>query len=286
MINGIAWPIIDKKLIEFINEDSHGIDLSSHLIPNKVVTAKLKAKDIGILAGILIFQRLFKLLDVECKIFFEDGSKIKNNDIIAEVTGMADQILIGERIGLNLLSRMSGIATLTTEYLNAIKSVNSKTKIAATRKTLPGLRLFDKLAVIIAGADTHRFSLQDCIMLKDNHLSLFDSIETAITHSKKLASFSHKIEVECSTVEMAESAIVSGADIIMLDNFDIENAKRTINFLKDKYSDKKYYIELSGNITLENISNYAKVGADIISSGAITHSVKAFDFSLKFGNKL
>lgn len=282
MINGIVWPIIDKKLLEFIDEDSHGFDLSGHLIPNKIVTAKLKAKDNGILAGIMIFQRLFALLDVECTLFFEDGSKIKNNDIIAEIKGMADQILIGERIGLNLLSRMSGIASLATKYINEIKRVNSKTRIAATRKTLPGLRLFDKLAVITAGADTHRFSLQDCIMLKDNHLSLFDSIETAVTNSRKNASFSHKIEVECSTIEMAESAIAAGADIIMLDNFNIETAKNAIKKLKEKHIDKKFSIEISGNITLENIADYANIGADIISTGAITHSVEAIDFSLKF----
>ncbi len=269
---------IDSIIINAIREDINYIDVTTdYLIPeDSVSTAKYVAKDSGILCGIEIALRVFTLLDdkTEFDIKLQDGERVKNGDIIATITGKTKVLLKGERTALNLLQHLSGIATMTNRLVKLVEGTNAS--IADTRKTLPGLRSLQKYAVTVGGGKNHRYNLSDCAMLKDTHLDAYGSITNAVKALREKLGHTVMIEVETGNLNEVEEALNCGADIIMLDNMDIEAMSKAVKIVSGKAK-----IEASGNVTEETIVSIAKTGVDIISVGAITHSVKAFDISMK-----
>ncbi len=278
----LPYELLFQKFLEWIKEDIPFFDITSEIIDeNKKCRAIILAKKSGIVAGVRIISKFYEKLGIKVKVLKDEGSRVKKGDIILEIIGNARKILMTERVILNLLSHMSGIATVTRDIVEKAKKVNPKIIIAATRKTLPGLRLLEKYAVKIGGGDTHRMSLTDMILIKDNHLKIIGDVEKAIRMAKKLASFTKKIEIEVSSLEDAIKAAKSGADIIMLDNMTPNEVKEVIETLKKLGLRKRVLIEASGGITPENIEEYAKTGVDIISLGYLTHSAPALDISLE-----
>lgn len=278
--------IVEEKLKQILADDiGQGDVTGAAIIPaNSTVKAEVIAKEEGVVAGIeeATFLMEYLGLDVEAKV--ADGEKIKNKQVLMQISGDARTILAGERTMLNLLSRMSGIATKTRMLIVNLEKANANLKIAATRKSAPGLLYFDKKAVIIGGGDPHRLHLDDMILIKDNHLVIVGSVEEAVKRAKANASFAKKIEVEVTTVEDALKAAKAGADIVMFDNFSPKQAKAAGKALS-KAGFEKVLLEVSGGITGENILDYAQADVDIISMGELTHSVKALDISLEIVKK-
>lgn len=278
--------LVEEKLMQLLAEDVGQGDVTSAAIisANTEVTAEVLAKQAGVVAGLEEAVILSECLGLEAKAKVADGSKIKNKQVLLELRGNAQTILVAERTMLNLLSRMSGIATKTRALTDQLTKSGLKAKIAATRKTDPGLLYFDKKAVVVGGGDPHRLHLEDMILIKDNHLAIVGSVEQAIKKAKDAGSFTKKIEVEVSTPEDAMIASNAGADIVMLDNFTPKQAKSTLEALR-KAGFNRVLVEVSGGITSENIMDYAKANADIISIGELTHSVKALNTSLEITKK-
>ena len=273
----LNYSIVDTIIKNSLEEDIPYGDITSVSLVTKGSNAKasLIAKEDGIICGLPVFKRVFTILgQVEFISLFEEGSKVKSGDIIGEVKGDALNILMGERVALNLLQKMSGIATLTNKYVNELKGLN--TKILDTRKTTANLRVLEKYSVKIGGGNNHRFSLSDGILIKDNHIGYAGSIKEAIRLTKEKSSFIRKIEVETESKEDVIEALEAGADIIMLDNMSPSQATEMVKLINGRA-----LTECSGNITLDTVRNYALSGVDFISSGELTHSVKAFDISLK-----
>ena len=269
---------IKKELLRFISEDVQNGDITSILLPKNRIKAKIISRESGILAGVKFAGDVFRLKGCNVKTIKKDGTKIKPNQIVLQVSGNARTILSCERTALNLLSRMSGIATQTNFLVSKIRKINKKTNLYSTRKTAPGLRFFDKEAVKIGGGHKHRMSLNDMVMIKDNHLLVANSMENIIKNARKR----HKhVEVEVENQRDAILAANSGATIVMLDNFSPEQIKKTITALKKKKLRNKVKLEASGGINSKNIAAFAKTGADMISVGSITNSVKGLDFSLE-----
>ena len=269
---------IKKELVRFISEDIQSGDITSVLLPKKKIKAKIISRQEGVLAGIRFARDVFYLKGCRVRIIRKDGAKVKPNQIILQVSGDAKSILSCERTVLNLLSRMSGIATQTNVLVSKIRKINRKTKLYSTRKTAPGLRFFDKEAVMIGGGYKHRMSLNDMIMIKDNHLLVTDSIEGIIKNARRR----HKqVEVEVENQNDVILAINYGATIVMLDNFSPAQVKKTITTLQKKKLRNKVKLEASGGINSKNITAYAKTGVDMISVGSITNSVKGLDLSLE-----
>ena len=269
---------IKKELLRFISEDIQGGDITSVLLPKKKIKAKIISRQEGVLAGIKFAGDIFRLKGCSVKIIKKDGAKLKSNQIILQISGNAGTVLSCERTALNLLSRMSGIATQTNFLVSKIRKINTKTKLYSTRKTAPGLRFFDKEAVMIGGGHKHRMSLNDMVMIKDNHLLVTNSMEGIIKNARKR----HKhVEVEVENQRDAILAASSGATIVMLDNFSPVQIKKTITTLQKKKLRNKVKLEASGGINSKNITAYAKTGVDIISVGSITNSVKGLDLSLE-----
>jgi len=269
---------INKELLRFISEDTQGGDITSVLLPKKKIKAKIISRQEGVLAGIKFAGDIFRLKGCSVKIIKKDGAKLKSNQIILQISGNARTVLSCERTALNLLSRMSGIATQTNFLVSKIRKINTKTKLYSTRKTAPGLRFFDKEAVMIGGGHKHRMSLNDMVMIKDNHLLVTNSIEGIIKNARKR----HKhVEVEVENQRDAVLAVNSGATIVMLDNFSPVQIKKTITELQKKKLRNKVKLEASGGINSKNITAYAKTGVDMISVGSITNSVKGLDLSLE-----
>jgi len=269
---------IKKELLRFISEDIQGGDITSVLLPKKKIKAKIISRQEGVLAGVKFAGDIFRLKGCNVKIIKKDGAKLKSNQIILQISGNAGTVLSCERTALNLLSRMSGIATQTNFLVSKIRKINRKTKLYSTRKTAPGLRFFDKEAVMIGGGHKHRMSLNDMVMIKDNHLLVTDSMEGIIKNARKR----HKhVEVEVENQRDAILAANSGATIVMLDNFSPVQIKKTITTLQKKKLRNKVKLEASGGINSKNISAYAKTGVDIISVGSITNSVRGLDLSLE-----
>lgn len=236
-------------------------------------------KEEGIVAGLSIVEKVFSIFDSSLNFikYFDDGSKINFGDIIAKVEGKVNSILTTERTALNFLQRMSGIATSSNKYSEKVK--HTKAKIIDTRKTVPGLRLLDKMAVKFGGCENHRFGLYDMFLIKDNHIEIAGSISKAIQlceEFKKKNNLAFKIEVETKNLDEVKEALTTNVDIIMLDNFSIEEIKKAVNLINGKK-----LIEASGGITFENVDKVAETGVDYISIGALTHSVKALDISLE-----
>ena len=264
-----------KQLVQFLAEDIGKGDITSALLEKKKISVKIISREKAIIAGAAYAKEIFKLKGCKAKIMIKDGSKIRPNQTIMTVTGDADKILTCERTALNIITRMSGIATQTNEL---VKKIPNKTKLYATRKTAPGLRYFDKEAVEIGGGKKHRLRLDEMIMIKDNHIAVENSIVSLIKKAKKRHK---KFEVEVENTKDAVLAANEGASIIMLDNFTPSQIKKTIVILKDKKLRGKVLLEASGGINSKNISAYGKTGVDIISIGSITNSVKGIDVSLE-----
>jgi nicotinate-nucleotide pyrophosphorylase (carboxylating) len=278
--------LVEEKLKQILADDvGQGDVTAAAVIPaNLTVKAEVIAKENGVAAGIQEATFLAEYLGLTVKAKAVDGEKIKNKQVLLQISGDAQTILSAERTLLNLLSRMSGIATKTRALSEQLKKANVKAKIAATRKSAPGLLYFDKKAVAIGSGDPHRLHLDDMVLIKDNHLAIVGSVEEAVKKAKANASFTKKIEVEVTNVEDALKAANAGADIIMLDNFSPKQVKAAGEALrKDGFG--KVLVEVSGGITGENLLEYARLNVDIISVGELTHSVKALDISLEIVKK-
>jgi len=264
-----------KQLSQFLAEDIGKGDITSALLTKKKISAKIISREKGIIAGSKYAKEIFKLKGCEVKILIKDGSKIKPNQTIMKITGNASKILTCERTALNIITRMSGIATQTNQL---VKKIPNKTKLYATRKTAPGLRYFDKEAVETGGGKKHRLRLDEMVMIKDNHIAIEKSLLSLIKKTKKKYK---RFEVEVENTQDAVLAAQEGATIIMLDNFSPIQIIKTIKILKNKKLRKKVLLEASGGINSKNISKYGKTGVDIISIGSITNSVKGIDVSLE-----
>jgi len=267
-----------KELLRFLSEDIRSGDITSALLTKKKITAKIISRQRGVIAGIKFTKNLFQLKGCTVKAFVKDGAKIKPNQKILQVSGSTQSVLSCERTALNLLSRMSGIATQTSFLVSKIRKVSKKTNLYSTRKTAPGLRVFDKEAVKIGGGHKHRIALDEMIMIKDNHLVLCTSMEDIIKQAQKKRK---RIEIEVENQKDALLASKMGASIIMLDNFTPTEIKRTIAVLRRKKMRNKVKLEASGGISSKNIIAYARTGVDMISVGSITNSVTGLDLSLE-----
>ena len=266
-----------KELLRFLSEDIRSGDITTALLTKKKIVARIISRQQGVIAGIKFAKNLFQLKGCTVKAFVKDGTKVKPNQKIFQVSGNTQSVLSCERTALNLLSRMSGIATQTSFLVSKIRKVNKKTNLYSTRKTAPGLRIFDKEAVKIGGGHKHRMTLDEMIMIKDNHLALCNSMEDIIKQAQKKRKC---VEIEVENQKDALLAAKMGASIIMLDNFTPTKIKRTITALRKKKMRNKVKLEASGGITSKNIIAYARTGVDMISVGSITNSVTGLDLSL------
>jgi nicotinate-nucleotide pyrophosphorylase (carboxylating) len=264
-----------KQLSQFLAEDIGKGDITSNLLPKKKISVKIISRENAIVAGVSYAKEIFRLKGCSSRILKKDGSKVKPNQAIMIISGNAGNILTCERTALNLLTRMSGIATQTNEL---VKKIPKRTKLYATRKTAPGLRYFDKEAVEIGGGKKHRLTLDEMVMIKDNHIAIGESLLSLIKKTKKKYK---KFEVEVENTADAVLAAKEGATIIMLDNFTPAQIKKTIQTLKNQKLRNKVLLEASGGITSKNISKYGQTEVDIISVGSITNSVKGIDMSLE-----
>ena len=273
---------VDNVLLNALQEDIGSGDVTtSALVPEDHSSgAVLIAKDNFIVAGLPFAERVFHLVDSRLKFrsLKKEGSRVRPRDVIAEIKGNTAGLLKAERTALNLLQRLSGIATLTNEYVQAIKG--TKADIADTRKTVPGLRFFDKYAVRTGGGKNHRFGLFDGILIKDNHISAVGGIGKAVKLARLNIHHLLKIEVEVKNISEAREALKAGADVIMLDNMPPDRIKKAVNLIRE--GKKDVIIEASGNIDLDNVRSVAETGVDLISVGSITHSAPAADISMRF----
>jgi nicotinate-nucleotide pyrophosphorylase (carboxylating) len=264
------------ELERFIEEDIGYNDVSCGIIPDCKVLAEVVTNENGIAAGLAEATQIFEYFDVFAPTDFTDGDFIKENDVIFALDGGARSILRAERLALNFLGRMSGIATLTRMY---VERANGP-RIACTRKTTPGFRKFEKKAVMAGGGDPHRFNLSDAVIIKDNHIAVV-GLENAVIDAKKTASFIQKIEVEVENADSALKAAELGVDVIMFDNMPPDEIGNAVKKLKEKGLRDNVLLEASGGISLENVVRYAKTGVDVISVGALTHSSNWLDVSLR-----
>ena len=278
-MNSITMQLHADKLIRMaLEEDITSEDVSTNAVmPTNVKgTVDLIAKEDGVIAGMDVYARVFKLLDesMEIEMFCQDGDEVKKGDLMAKVTGDIRVLLSGERVALNYLQRMSGIATYTRSVVKLLEG--SGVTLLDTRKTTPNCRVFEKYAVRVGGGCNHRYNLSDGVLLKDNHIGAAGSITKAIQMAKAYAPFVRKIEIETETLEQVAEAVEAGADIIMLDNMTPEVMKQAVALI-----DGRAQTECSGNITKENIARIREIGVDFVSSGALTHSAPILDISMK-----
>ncbi|NSE34295.1 carboxylating nicotinate-nucleotide diphosphorylase [Faecalicatena fissicatena] len=278
-MNSITMKMQADQLIRMaLQEDITSEDVSTNAVmPTEVKgTVDLIAKEDGIIAGLDVYARVFQMLDEKTEIDFKckDGDEVKKGELMATVTGDIRVLLSGERVALNYLQRMSGIATYTRQVAKLLEG--SKVTLLDTRKTTPNCRVFEKYAVRVGGGCNHRYNLSDGVLLKDNHIGAAGSITKAITMAKEYAPFVRKIEIEVETLEQVKEAVEAGADIIMLDNMTPEVMKQAVELI-----DGRAQTECSGNITKENIARIREIGVDFVSSGALTHSAPILDISMK-----
>ena len=279
MLNGVTMKVnVDDYIINALKEDITSEDVSTNAVmpEDKQGRAELICKESGILCGLDVFIRTFKLLDETSRFEteYKDGDRVEKGTLIGVVWGDVKALLSGERTALNYLQRMSGIATITREYVNELEGY--KTVLLDTRKTTPNMRPFEKHAVKVGGATNHRYNLSDGVLLKDNHIGAAGSVTNAIKMAKEYAPFVRKIEVETETLSQVQEAIDAGADIIMLDNMDNETMRKAVEMINGKAE-----TECSGNVTKERLKEIAEIGVDFVSCGALTHSARILDFSLK-----
>ena len=278
-MNSITMKMQADQLIRMaLQEDITSEDVSTNAVmPTEAKgTVDLIAKEDGIIAGLDVYARVFQMLDEKTEIDFKckDGDEVKKGELMATLTGDIRVLLSGERVALNYLQRMSGIATYTRQVAKLLEG--SKVTLLDTRKTTPNCRVFEKYAVRVGGGCNHRYNLSDGVLLKDNHIGAAGSITKAITMAKEYAPFVRKIEIEVETLEQVKEAVEAGADIIMLDNMTPEVMKQAVELI-----DGRAQTECSGNITKENIARIREIGVDFVSSGALTHSAPILDISMK-----
>ena len=278
-MNSITMKMQADQLIRMaLQEDITSEDVSTNAVmPTEVKgTVDLIAKEDGIIAGLDVYARVFQMLDEKTEIDFKckDGDEVKKGELMATLTGDIRVLLSGERVALNYLQRMSGIATYTRQVAKLLEG--SKVTLLDTRKTTPNCRVFEKYAVRVGGGCNHRYNLSDGVLLKDNHIGAAGSITKAITMAKEYAPFVRKIEIEVETLEQVKEAVEAGADIIMLENMTPEVMKQAVELI-----DGRAQTECSGNITKENIARIREIGVDFVSSGALTHSAPILDISMK-----
>jgi len=269
-----------REIIRMVYQDIGFEDITTKALitPDKIINAKIISREKGILSGVDLVNDIFQEFSIDTIIKKHDGEKVVKDDIIMEIEGDASTILSIERTVLNILMRMSGISTITA---NLIKTVNNDVIIAGTRKTTPGLQFLEKEAIRVGGGDTHRFRLDDCVLIKDNHIAIVGGVKKAVEKAKNYVSFTKKVEIEVESINDALEAAIAGADIIMLDNMNPDEIKNVLKALKNKGLRDNILIEISGGINPDNIRNYMKTGVDIISTGYITHSAKSLDMSLE-----
>lgn len=279
MINGVTMKIsVDDYLLNTLKEDITYEDVSANAVmpEDKQGRADLICKQDGIICGLDVFRRVFELLDptsrFECN--YKDGDRVSKGDKIGVIYGDVKAILSGERTALNYLQRMSGIATITREYVDELSGCSAT--LLDTRKTTPNMRPFEKYAVKVGGATNHRYNLSDGVLLKDNHIGAAGSVTRAIEMAKEYAPFVRKIEIETETLDQVKEAVEAGADIIMLDNMDNDTMRKAVEII-----DGRAQTECSGNVTKERLREIAELGVDYISCGALTHSAPIMDVSLK-----
>lgn len=270
--------IMDRLIQQALEEDIGNEDVTTNAVmPDyRKGQVKLICKQDGVICGLHVFERAFKLLDENTKVdfFVADGDEVKKGQRLAVVTGDIRVLLSGERVALNFLQRMSGVATYTRTVADLLKGC--KTKLLDTRKTTPNMRVFEKYAVRVGGGNNHRYNLSDGVLLKDNHIGAAGGVKRAVEMAREYAPFVRKIEVEVENLAMCKEALDAGADIIMLDNMSVEDMKTAVEMIGGRA-----VTECSGNVTLENIENIKQTGVDFVSSGALTHSAPILDLSLK-----
>ena len=269
-----------REIIKMVYQDIGFEDITTKALipPDKFIKAKIISREKGILSGIDLVDNIFQEFSIKTTIKKHDGDKLAEDDIIMEIDGDAGTILSVERTVLNILMRMSGISTITAML---VEKVNDNVIIAGTRKTTPGLQFLEKEAIRVGGGDTHRFRLDDCILIKDNHIAIVGSVKESVELAKNYVSFTKKVEVEVESTKDALEAAMAGADIIMLDNMNPDEIRNVLNALENKGLRNKILIEVSGGINQDNIVNYGETGVDVISTGYITHSAKSLDMSLE-----
>lgn len=269
--------LIDEHVKNSLKEDIGFGDITTDFLysDKDTIKAKLNTREDGIVCGLAVLKSVFNILsnEVNIKTYFEDGDEIKKGDTIAEIEGPARAVLIGERTALNYMQRMSGIATETKKFQDAIKPY--KARITDTRKNTPGFRMFEKYAVMIGGARLHRFNLSDCVMVKDNHIKHAGSIKNAVSLIKENNSHAHKIEVECDTYEQVLEALDAQCDIIMLDNMTISEMRKCVETINGKA-----IVEASGNVKINTVNEIASTGVDVISTSAIVAQAHVLDLGL------
>ena len=274
-----------KALLNFLREDIGRGDITSNSVlkPNLLASSTILCKDSeqAVVAGLGEVGIVFDLCKCSCTALVDEGSMVSRGNEVMRIKGRARDILKAERTALNLLMRMSGIATETKKFVEVVKKISKDIEIAGTRKTAPGLRSFDKKAIKIGGGRTHRNSLDEMVLIKDNHLVLTGSIGESISSAKKLVGNNIKVECEVTDLQSAIEAINFGADVIMLDNFSPQEVENATRVLKELGLRQKCLLEISGGISLANVAQFAKSNPDIISVGSLTHSVKSVDFSLE-----
>ena len=268
----------DHLIMEALKEDITSEDITTNAVMREACPGEVQliCKQDGVIAGLEVYKRVFELLDekTEVEFYVKDGDVVKNKQLMGVVRGDIRVLLSGERVALNYLQRMSGIATYTRSIVDLLEG--SKTRLLDTRKTTPNMRVFEKYAVKVGGGCNHRYNLSDGILLKDNHIGAAGSVAKAIEMAKEYAPFVRKIEIEVENLEMVKEAVEAGADIIMLDNMTPDEMREAIKII-----DGRAQTECSGNVTKENVANLVSVGVDYISSGALTHSAPILDISMK-----
>ena len=274
------------KIIEYMILEDEGFgDVTSNAVIDKdqVAVAEITSKEDGILAGVNLAKDIFDYMNIEVIFNLDEGSRITKGDLLFHIKGNASDILLAERTVLNLLMHMSGVATFANSYVEIVKDYD--VIVAGTRKTAPALAKFDKMALAIGGADTHRFSLDDMILIKDNHIKAVGTPLETLKKAQKNASFSKKIEIEVESLDDAVACVKNNADIVMLDNMSPDEVKEVLDALESLNIRQNSLIEVSGGITKNNICDYACLGVDIISVGALTHSSRSLNFSLNFADE-
>ncbi len=274
---------MEEKLREFLKDDIGWGDITSEALidDGQMAKGRLYFREDGVTAGLDEVATIFRILGCEVNAIIRDGSSVSKDQTLMEIKGPAKALLAGERTALNILGRMAGIATTVSKIAAQVSKVNPSIKVAATRKTMPGLGELDKKAVALGGGDTHRFRLDDCVLIKDNHLALLPSITEAVRAARSAVSFTKKIEVEIESLEGAVEAAEAGADIVMFDNMSPVEIERCLARLSELGLREGRVYEASGGITPENVGDYAASGVDVISMGSLTHSVRALDVKLE-----
>ena len=272
-----------REIIKMVYQDIGFEDLTSNAVinPDTHIRAQIISREDGVLSGVDLASTIFEEFSIKSTVKLFDGENVGPDNVVMEIEGDARTILSVERTVLNIIMRMSGISTITAKLIDEVREVNKDIIVAGTRKTTPGLQFLEKQAIRVGGGDTHRYRLDDCILIKDNHVALVGSVKTAVEKAKQYVSFTKKVEVEVESTGDALEAAMAGADIILLDNMNPNEVRNVLKALENKDIREKVLIEVSGGINPNNIAEYAETGADVISTGFITHSAKSLDMTLE-----